>query len=614
MNGSPPEQTVATTLKGAAAKTRRGVSLVATASVALTAMVVVQEVLGLFSPRPWVKAALLAFVACAGLLVDRLRYRHSVQLFQAADWRRMQRLLSVWPPKPLRSTHPLALGLFPQPWTMTAGVVELPPYVPRDFDSDVVEALQRSRLVLLFGPARAGKSRSAYEAARQAFGERQVVIPESGAALAELAQDPPDEWPLANSVLWLDDLERFVASLGAAELAFVGAGSTPVIATVRGETYHRWLRASGEIGDKARRLLASASSVEVGSTLSGAERAEADRLYQDEDFTHGIGEAFVAHWEHGHDATAPLLDPPASPPPRRPRIADRLWLGAVAVTVCSALLFGGLWILGGFSAAHTPPLSTQLDGARHAAEQKGIEVNQLRADFHGPRSFVMYPRPGSTGTNVLRLYDVAGGRLGRPLIDLRLTGVAADYGFENPRVVDIDQSGTRELIADYFAPVSLTPVRLPIIVAWDDKASRYVLEPLLAAPPSLPRRPHGARRPFPAAIRLTGEPPTHVGFGVSSFAVVPSTSLLVTGTELPTRSSPTTALLAVNVLQVNLRGGKPTLRRLCSFEHPDGLLTVRVPIASDADYASALRHVYASLVPRLPGREDPHSTDCFQGE
>jgi hypothetical protein len=84
---------------------------------------------------------------------------------------------------------------------------EVPTYVPRDVDARVRNAVSCGGFVLLVGEAMAGKSRCAYEAVRACAGDYVLVAPRDRAALPTALQALV-QLPL--SVLWLDDLERFV--------------------------------------------------------------------------------------------------------------------------------------------------------------------------------------------------------------------------------------------------------------------------------------------------------------------------------------------------------------------------------------------------------------------
>jgi len=67
-----------------------------------------------------------------------------------------------------------------------------PPYVRRDIDERLDDALVEQRFLVVVGPSKAGKSRSAFEAMRRLVPTSTLVVPfGSLRSLAELIRDPP---------------------------------------------------------------------------------------------------------------------------------------------------------------------------------------------------------------------------------------------------------------------------------------------------------------------------------------------------------------------------------------------------------------------------------------
>ena len=62
------------------------------------------------------------------------------------------------------------------------------------------------------GHSMAGKTRLAAHVVRQRFPQAPLLIPESGKALRDLVID--EGLDIAGVVVWLDDLERFLARTG----------------------------------------------------------------------------------------------------------------------------------------------------------------------------------------------------------------------------------------------------------------------------------------------------------------------------------------------------------------------------------------------------------------
>ncbi|MEV4891780.1 tetratricopeptide repeat protein [Nonomuraea sp. NPDC055795] len=87
---------------------------------------------------------------------------------------------------------------------------ELTPYVARDSDEHVDLALAAGEMVLLEGPSAAGKTRTAFEAISRLAESRPALLlrPSSDDALSELAAA---DVRLRGTVIWLDDLERYLA-------------------------------------------------------------------------------------------------------------------------------------------------------------------------------------------------------------------------------------------------------------------------------------------------------------------------------------------------------------------------------------------------------------------
>lgn len=67
-----------------------------------------------------------------------------------------------------------------------------PPYIRRDIDERLDDAIVKQRFLLLVGHSKAGKSRSAFEATRRLFPTSTLVVPFSSTrSLAQLIRDPP---------------------------------------------------------------------------------------------------------------------------------------------------------------------------------------------------------------------------------------------------------------------------------------------------------------------------------------------------------------------------------------------------------------------------------------
>jgi tetratricopeptide (TPR) repeat protein len=104
-----------------------------------------------------------------------------------------------------------------------AGLVGLrhAPYVSRDVDGQLRKRIasaasrEAASLVILAGPSKAGKSRTLLEAARNVVNDASLIVPRNARALARLSgMRAPSEIGGGACVIWLDDIERFVAGPG----------------------------------------------------------------------------------------------------------------------------------------------------------------------------------------------------------------------------------------------------------------------------------------------------------------------------------------------------------------------------------------------------------------
>ena len=137
--------------------------------------------------------------------------------------------------RPLRQLDPIRdMGIHPP--LKLEGWSGLPEYVPRSIDADLDAELDNGGLLVVEGGSASGKTRTAYEAILRGAnrtGERPVIIAKDGQSLRKLIAAG---YSLENSIVWLDDLERFIGSDGVddgiVKLFSVSDGGT-CIATLR---------------------------------------------------------------------------------------------------------------------------------------------------------------------------------------------------------------------------------------------------------------------------------------------------------------------------------------------------------------------------------------------
>jgi hypothetical protein len=183
---------------------------------------------------------------------------------------------------------PVVLGVHPAA-AGNSGRDRDPVFVARDAGGQLSEVLRRDRFVLLVGESTAGKSRAAYELVRAELPGYRVVQPscrdaaEAAAGLAARTR---------RSVLWLDDLERFLGTGGLTgpvvqSVLRAAGGERFIVATMRSEEYARFSGRGGSgaegMGREVLRegwdVLRLAARVEVPRMWSAAEIVRASQQH-----------------------------------------------------------------------------------------------------------------------------------------------------------------------------------------------------------------------------------------------------------------------------------------------------------------------------------------------
>jgi transposase len=175
----------------------------------------------------WARASLAGLAAAAALVVPELRARFQQDDTQAAL---VERAVTV-PGGPARLPLVREAGL--AQLRVHAAQVQVP-YVQRDAEQTVADALGPGRAVLLVGHSMAGKTRLAAQVVHQRFPDAPLLVPESGQALRELVDEGLDP---AGVVVWLDDLERFLGpdGLTVGLLARLTRNKAILVATIRSQ-------------------------------------------------------------------------------------------------------------------------------------------------------------------------------------------------------------------------------------------------------------------------------------------------------------------------------------------------------------------------------------------
>ncbi len=187
-----------------------------------------------------------------------------------------------------------------------------PPYIPRDVDGRLIQELKRrTPFIVLVGPSKSGKSRSAFEGANTVFGAHTMLAPSRATELDSRSLrrifelGAPDQWGEEPVVLWLEDL-HFYLRAGALDTQILKAWRDKhprvlVLATVTESDYGELVTPGGESSDATRSLakqiravLDEATTIPMQALASAAELRSAQDLYPGVDFSVGIGVALVS--------------------------------------------------------------------------------------------------------------------------------------------------------------------------------------------------------------------------------------------------------------------------------------------------------------------------------
>jgi hypothetical protein len=451
---------------------------------------VVQQVASAFDPRPVITASLTIGIALLGALVAHWQSQASAAKAQA----QLHRLLAVHPDEQPATADAIALGVFPG--TRIRG--RTPPYVSREIDDKLRAAITAGTSVVVVGPARAGKSRTALEAVRAAADDAAIIAPRGPDELkALLGAEPRLSVARARRILWLDDLPQYVESLDQPALDrlrdyFPSAARSEhdelsVVATVREEEWLAMLAATGSAGQLARGLADRAEVYRLTPTDPVFE-ARAGSVYPSVVFPRGPGDALASS---GMEAEAPERPaPPFVPadPERWDWTARSLAAGAAIAGLITTVVLVG-W---GFSTPTPPPMAAQIAAIERRAAQHGQYVRQVvggALDLHGSgqesRLFVVSDSEVRRGepapSDELRVYDDEGGWL-RHSFRFRPAEPGVKFEFRGAR--DVDGDGAVEVVGGYAAPDARNAL-LPLALDWQSSAQRYALVPLDLGPPPL---------------------------------------------------------------------------------------------------------------------------------
>lgn len=131
----------------------------------------------------------------------------------------------------------------------------VPPFVERDRLPELVEALRAGGFILVVGDSTAGKTRLAFEAMKMCLPRHMCVVPNGtvNAGITAAMENRP-------SVLWLDDLDRYLGAggLSVVDVRALVAKEVVVLATIRTHERERLSERHDLSRDHAGRRLARA--------------------------------------------------------------------------------------------------------------------------------------------------------------------------------------------------------------------------------------------------------------------------------------------------------------------------------------------------------------------
>jgi hypothetical protein len=535
-------QRLVETASAPAARTTIGVAAFAT--VAFSVIQGLQSQLGELNPRPWV--AIFFGVAIASLGAALASFgkvwgeRKAKEAEHAQRSRRLAASIGKWPCADIGRLNPIALGVFPPDPALTAEGVGLPPYVERpELDQAIRSGLEHGGLLLLVGPERVGKTRSAYEAVRGLAPGDALVVPVSGRALEAVAAEEPGE--LESGLLWLDDFDRFLDYLEEPYLTHLLQGGWWAVATIREDALAAMLEGSGERAAKAKRVFAAATVVRVPRELVEPEACEAaERDYPGRDAA-SFGSAVAATTREAPAAAFGGSGVHALSGGAPPRVLEPVehgpnMIGWIAAAV--ALVFALLCVFAAREGPFEDSVSEVVQDIRHAHSKGDGRVvaavsEKLRGPDSDPSHVFVFAR-GEGKSDKLAIYDERSQALDRtPELDIRARAGRRAVGFSALGVGEGFQDGTRPLIGAFEVRSSdkpdVTAAQVPVAIRWDDGAERYDVFPLV--PPDPPARVAGTdSRGLVTLVNEAGKGPKRItGAAVSTFLTAGVNELLITG-------------------------------------------------------------------------------------
>jgi hypothetical protein len=237
------------------------------------------------------------------------------------------------------------------------------PYLQRDVDSELRALLRKASepggpaLVVVSGPPLAGKSRTLAHALDAELPDAWLLAPRDAGALIALGRQGGTRSPFQTWVIWLDDLERFVAGgedgLNAISLGMFGAWHKPplLVATAGGGGLRQAQHATLYSELQAQLLsLEEVASVSLDDSLSEAERARVHALPDlATDEAERVVGAGIGAYMLGRGVARLLLDVPSE----RPVLGFEQISRALAETIMQSDPRFAIGVFGGWGSGKT---------------------------------------------------------------------------------------------------------------------------------------------------------------------------------------------------------------------------------------------------------------------
>lgn len=578
-------------------------------------LVFTQSELHVLNLATWPLFTVTAILVLTGLA---LAVYGELRVQQQAETDRSETLdaaLACWPPRRAADLSPYDVGVRP---SLRADVTPWP-YLARKADGPLREALERSNIVIVFGPAGAGKSRTAFQSVPQ---DAVVLVPEHAEGLAVVLKQwrslgVADEAPV---VLWLDGLERYAPGLDVDPIiAFLereptagwsrrlrfrrassrtAPASVKLVATIREEKLQELLEGDMADAHSARRLCSAAEGVFVSGELTDAEQEAFVERYGFPPEGRTAREAFGSTWRSGWRS-------PPTPGRRESPSGPRLLSGALAgLTILIVVAFVSLGFQWG-ELTVAPPIKEQVadlvDEAKCPVDTFPADAEGLGENSTSNRDVLIAIEHGGDcgASDTVRFYRNRNGRLR----EASTLAPAASMGRQEfscvgvgPNPCHVDVAGKEQFILGQFKDAR-THQELPVAVSFEEGGLR-VWPLTLPGPKALPGVPESieqlGQRLQTIRLQVGGteadsQEQCRESFNCSrgrtaqATAVMPAANgrpavLLAGYTNKGTIDSPENVL--VRMWNIALRRGVPRVERDCVVLH-DGLVKKKIVIDLD---------------------------------